>query len=188
MPKHLLPALLLAAASAGAHATLMGDTVHIAQNFPQLGSEFFPTNAVVSFGNEFVWPEAYSIDVGANTIRVTFGAPFFVDVPDGGNNHNGPVISDLDDSSGLLLSGFSNFATNTAFSPSNIVFGADFIGFNFDNMNFVGGQFVDVTLNFTRPVQPQLPNPATPALLALGLLALGWARQHRPALAPERLK
>lgn len=179
MPKRIVAALLLASAPHFAHATLMGDTVHIAQNFPQLGTEFFPTNAVVSFGNEFVWSNVYNIDVGANTIRVTFGAPFFVDVPDGGNNHNGPVISDLDDSSGLLLSGFSNFATNTAFSPSNIVFGDDFIGFNFDNMHFVGGQYVDVTLNFTRQPQPQLPAPATLSLLALGALGIGATLQRR---------
>ena len=54
--KRALAALLLAGAAASANATLMGDPVHIAQNFPTIGAEFYPTNSVVGSDAEFNWP------------------------------------------------------------------------------------------------------------------------------------
>lgn len=168
--KRLLSAVLLAGAAASANATLVGDTVHIAQNFPTVGAEFYPTNAVIGSGVEFNWPAVLTLDISAGAIDIQFQNIGFRDVPAGGINHNGPIVSGLNDSSGNPLLGFTGFSTNSAFQASNIIFGSDYIGFNLDNLFFRSGQFIHVDLNFAP--QSAVPEPGSMALLGLGLLGL----------------
>lgn len=175
--KKFVFAAMLSTVASVANASLIGDTVHIAQNYPTIGSEFYSTNAVVGAGTEFSWPMVLSIDVGANTVDITFENIGFVDIPSGGNNHNGPIISGLNDSMGNLLSGFSGFLTNTVFPSSNIIWGGDYIGFNFDGMRFSSGQSIHVDLNFGP--QNNVPEPVSLSLLGVGLAALALARRQR---------
>lgn len=175
--KRILSALLLAGAATAANATLVGDTVHIAQNYPTIGAEFYATNTVVGNNVEFVWPSVLSIDIGASAIDIFFRSIGFVDVPAGGINHNGPIIAGLNDSSGNSLLGFTDFATNSNFSSSNIIFGNDFIGFNLDGLSFSSGQYIHVDLNFGP--QSAVSEPGSIALFGLGLLGLAASRRLR---------
>lgn len=174
--KRLLSAVLLAGMAASANATLVGDTVHIAQNFPNIGAEFYPTTAIVGNGVEFNWPAVLTLNVSASAIDILFQQIGFQDVPAGGINHNGPIVSGLNDSSGGPLLGITDFSTNTGFQASNIIFGDDYIGFNLDNLSFQNGQFIHVGLNFAP--QTTVPEPGSIALLGLGLLAVAANRRR----------
>jgi len=167
--------MLLAGAAASANATLVGDSVHIAQNFPTIGAEWYPTNAVVGDTVEFSWPAVLTLDIDAAAIDIRFANIGFQNVPAGGLNHNGPIVRGLDDSLGGPLLGISNFATNSAFSAANIIFGADYIGFNLDNLSFTSGQFIHVDLNFAAP--SAVAEPGSLALIGLGLLGLAFSRR-----------
>lgn len=173
--KRVLATLMLAGAAASANATLVGDSVHIAQNFPTIGAEFYPTDAVVGSNVEFTWPAVLTLDIGATAIDIRFATIGFQNVPAGGINHNGPIVWGLNDSLGGPLLGISNFATNSAFSASNIMFGDDYIGFNLDNLAFTSGQFIHVDLNFAAP--SAVAEPGSLALFGLGLLGLAFARR-----------
>lgn len=177
--KRLLSAALLAGMATCANASLVGDTVHIAQNFPTVGAEFYPTNAVVGSGVEFSWPSVLTLNITASAIDIVFQNIGFQDVATGGLNHNGPIVSGLNDSSGNPLLAIADFSTNTGFQASNIIFGSDYIGFNLDNLSFRSGQFIHVGLNFA-PAST-VPEPGSIALFGLGLLGLGLARVARKA-------
>lgn len=175
--KRVLSALVLAGVATAVNATLVGDTVQIAQNYPTIGAEFYSTGSVVGNNVEFVWPSVLSIDVGASAIDISFSNIGFVDVPAGGINHNGPIIAGLNDSSGNSLLGFTDFATNSGFSSSNIIFGSDYIGFNLDGLWFSSGQYIHVDLNFAP--QSAVSEPASIALFGIALLGLAASRRLR---------
>jgi hypothetical protein len=175
--KKILFSLLLACAAAGANASLIGDPVHFAQNYPTVGDEHAVADAVVGPGIEFAWYGIYSIDLSASAIDIVFGPVVFIDLPSGGNYHNGPIISGLNDSSGNPLRGFSGFSTDSLLSMSNIIFGKDFIGFNLEGIQFRQDQRLHVDLDFG--VANAVPEPATLAMFALGLPGIAARRRKK---------
>ena len=179
-------ALFLSAAllifATNSFADLTGDTVHIAQNYPVLGSEFFPVNPVVGPGLEFNEGFVYTVNVGPSSIDVTFVSDGgFVDVPSPyPPNWNGPVVSGLNDSSGNPLTGFSNFSTTLpGFDASLIQFDATSIRFLFQNLSFATGQNVHVDLNFGPGTVPEASSLAVWSIMGLVGIAAGLVLQKK---------
>ncbi|MCU7844085.1 MAG: PEP-CTERM sorting domain-containing protein [Candidatus Thiodiazotropha sp. (ex Monitilora ramsayi)] len=166
--------LLICLFAASANATLIGDTVHIAQNYPVLGSEHYPTDVTIGAGLEFDW--VYDIDISADAIDIVLNGGF-VNVPDALPSFNGPVISGLDDSSGNPLIGFSNFSTTiSGFLASDIhIFDNNTIGFNLDGLSGYNATLhVDLDFGST-----SVPEPASIALLGLGLIGIGYSKKRK---------
>ncbi|MET0105874.1 MAG: hypothetical protein ABW072_12150, partial [Sedimenticola sp.] len=149
MVRKFLASVCLLGMSFAANASLIGDTIHFAQNYSTLGSEHFATDPVVGPGIEGSYPNVYTVDVSASSILVTFlNSASFIDVPDTLPSFNGPVVSGLDDSSGDPLTGIDNFATNVAsFSIDDVhILSGSSIGFNLDGKSFTTGHTIYVDL------------------------------------------
>lgn len=169
MKKFLFATLLLA--SSVSHAALLGETVHIAQNYNEIGEEHYPTDSVVGTGYEFVWSGVYSVDVSDSSIQIDFGNISFVDNPETGGYFNGPIISWVHD---FTLTGFSNFFTSSLFSSSDIHYGANWIGFDIEGLSFTNGDIISVDL------VSEVPVPAAAFLFGPALLGfLGMRRRAK---------
>ena len=176
MKKALCLATLLFASAA--NATLVGDTVHIAQTYNNLSSENFPVDAVVGSGIEFSW--IYTVDISDSSIEIGFTEDVsFGNVADTLPSFNGPVISGLDDSTNTELLSFENFYIDSlsGFSESNVfLLGNNSIGFNLDDLKFKLNDTISLDLVFAGT---SVPAPAPIALLGLGLLGFAAQRKKR---------
>jgi hypothetical protein len=162
-----------------ANATLLGDTVHIAQNWPVLGEEYDAVNVMVGSGIDHAWPyDIITFDISDHAIDLTFGEIGFGGDEESPIEFNGPVISNLNDSSGYPLIGLANFTTNSDASFSRLVWGQDFVGFNFSGLSFSSGEWLHIDLSFG-PSQ-SVPEPPAVLLLAAAMLGIGgWRLRYR---------
>lgn len=174
--KKFLTLLSFLLVSSIAHATLIGTTVHIAQTYPNLGTEAGPVDVVVGPDTEFRFASVYSINVGATSIDFIALINFNFIGLSPGQTFNGPVITNIHDSSGNPITGFTNFSsTNAGFDVSRVVFGPDFAGFNGAGLAFSQGQTIHLDLSIA-PVR-DVPEPASIALIGLGLLGFAASRR-----------
>ena len=146
-----------------ANAGLVGDTVHIAHNWSTLGSEIYtPMDVLVENGSgdlANVSP-AYSVDVDDLSVFVDFIAnatwntgPF-----------NGLVISNIDS----ILSDFVVSTNFAGWDDSRFTYTSDSLMFNWSGLAFNGDTTFQLNFNTS-----QVPEPASIALIGLGLAGIG---------------
>ncbi len=153
----LIVCLFLLLSSQAANATLIGDTVHVAQNYPTFGNEWDPEDVIVGDGVEYTSYQAYHIDITAYSIFIDFQDTNSFNSIEGPifPNWNGPVVSGLDDSSGKALSNVTLDTNLTGFTSDRIYFGDDWVGFLGEGLRLSSTDYIIANLEFNGPIAPE---------------------------------
>lgn len=181
----LFVAAVAVGAAAPANASLLGQDFSVNYRFPDLGTVYgsatwAPASFTVGAGTETVG------DVeGVTNITVDFtglslslllttvlGNPTWNSVA-----FNGPVFT-ATAPHGLAGASVGAGTTMAGFDNSRVSFTGDEIRIDWNGLSYVSGTVVNVDFSFA-PVA--VPEPASAALLGLGLVALGAMRRRKPA-------
>ena len=166
--------------TANANATLIGETVTMRHDFPNLGTTISgPINVLVQAGAgdlaepyTYLGENWYFVDMEASSFSVVYNrAPNWANAP-----FNGLIISDMD---WVGIPGFItgvDVSTNLAgFNNNRVTFTANSVSINWQGLSFAIGTRWDIGLQTSH----KIPEPATLAFFAIGLAGLGFMMRRR---------
>jgi hypothetical protein len=156
------------------NAGLVGDTVHIAHYWSDVGSEIFtPMDVLVEDGTADVADVTpyYSVDVDDLSVFVDFSNS----ATWANGTFNGLVISNID----TFLTDFVVSTNMVNWVDSKFTYSNDSLMFNWNKLSVTNN--TTFRLDFNVGNNSQVPEPTTLALIGLGLAGIGFSRKKKTA-------
>lgn len=179
--RKFIVAVFSASVATLSHASFVGDTVNCSLS-PSYLTSCNQSSATVGAGEEFtIFTQTpgltWLVDIGANSVSVTLNGPANWGVSGGIGQFKLLSLNEFGISSSIT--GISNFFTNTNYGidASDITFTSDSLNISFINSGWNTGQLLSFDV-VTRPNQ-SIPEPASMALLGLGLAGIGFSRRKK---------